>query len=1402
MAKRRIVRNSVFSESVNNSNFINTPSTTIFRLGNFTLDTNLEDRKIGDFSNRISSFSKEYTLESIGINETISEKIYKNDNKIKLNLDFNEITSYSRYGSVEDLIKFTVKNIIEKFPYSLRVVNQLNTGLINTIYNFSYNELENISTFKIPTISIINISNIIVDSENNVPNEENRLKNFNLSYNDYVIWDFDNKIEYPIISFNGNLIQDTYIILSVKGRLFNLTNSTLSKTFHIKPSSNEFSKFIYDLNDIEKYFLNNKNNDGFVFKLKDIKEDGRSFYTRNYIWPTSDNYNIDIDTVSYNVFINNLIFLGKKYDEYKTDTIYRFYTTDSLKEFDVTNSQKIKKLIRTYGFEFDKIRRLADGFATLNNLSYKKEKSVPDILVKNLAKTLGWEVFDIVKEDDLLNKIFYVGTSDISKSTIPSEIDIELWRRILINTKWFLKSKGTRKSLETIFKMIGIPDDFILLNEYIYLAENKLELNDRLPSINQNQIFNEFEIINTPSYNDEGYPIAVPETTDFFFQISGNTDSGQTYINRFRENGFIIDDIVDNKKSWTISKENILRFDKNTFYELNDTELLINTKEIDIGISISQAIESNIFNTNKLLNYPICSSGVTTNVLYMNTSFVPNQETQNVFDIPDVPEGDINVSVNGITLTINEDYIISGTSNNRIVLNEPVFNQLNGLKDIITITYVTDLISETRNLVEYVVVKIGITENNQTIINLTDEPLGDVQIVLNGITLTQGKTSSDGDYVINPNNRTEIIITAQNINNFIKQTDKLVVMYLKEVNDNSLYKYTDTYKITSFYNNKLYFNNIINKYTFITDYKILRLSDIKLTLNGIILNNGVDFILDPINKNKIVFSSQIVLNINDVISVYYILDSDVTDNCVDLDLNIQNSTFTEYIDAVLTNLIDVKNRKIITDNNGGLYPKLSYLYDNYVKSINNSQSLTVYKFSNLYEFIKKFDDYFFKFLDQLLPATTIIRKSGVIVSNTIFSRQKYKYIRGINDGSEFVGNNEKLICDLFDFTTIKSDAKTSENLGSIIINPTGFNGFVEYSIDGGEFFFFDNEFIDLQPGEYNIVLKDEIGCSVSGSTTIEVDCTDFQLNTIIVDNVKSDTELGSIQLIASGDSFIEYSINGGQTFTTNNIFNNLVEGEYNIVVRNSLDCTITDTTIIGIDCDLSITDLTFGVCEATGFLNRDGSSLTVVNNVLALFMNYNFEIDSEYSRYFREKITITETTTSHVLLEKWVDFVVEPNSTFEELGNIFIYQVPTYQTFNFTVSYSDQVISCTPITEPLPEDNFIPLPDEPEITFELEAVRMGEDYLGSGTYDIILGAKISNPLSQDLIVTVSLSVNDDGTETTLDSQITIPQGFTSIQTVSGNYTNSTSNDDTIFGPICVFDFTYIGSETITIINPC
>ena len=125
--------------------------------------------------------------------------------------------------------------------------------------------------------------------------------------------------------------------------------------------------------------------------------------------------------------------------------------------------------------------------------------------------------------------------------------------------------------------LVGIPEPFINITEYVYTVDGK---------INPDEVTLSLEDIPSASFpfNSEGYPIAPVETNEFYFQISGNTDGGQEYINLYRDLGFTVNRTVDNKKSWVEEgfSERIHYSTPNYFQE--DSKLLINTKEVDVTL--------------------------------------------------------------------------------------------------------------------------------------------------------------------------------------------------------------------------------------------------------------------------------------------------------------------------------------------------------------------------------------------------------------------------------------------------------------------------------------------------------------------------------------------------------------------------------------------------------------------------------------------------------------------------------------------------------------------------------------------------------------------------------------------------------------------------------------------------
>ena len=136
--------------------------------------------------------------------------------------------------------------------------------------------------------------------------------------------------------------------------------------------------------------------------------------------------------------------------------------------------------------------------------------------------------------------------------------------------------------------------------------------------------------------------------------------------------------------------------------------------------------------------------------------------------------------------------------------------------------------------------------------------------------------------------------------------------------------------------------------------------------------------------------------------------------------------------------------------------------------------------------------------------------------------------------------------------------------GLITVLVSNDNGNFEYSIDGGNSFQPTNNFSGLSEGVYEIIVRRNNGtCSVIGGT--------FNLISIIHPTILGASVIqpsecgihdGNITVLATGQSTLEYSINGGVNWQFSNIFSGLSNGSYQIVVRNDDGSCLTNGEVV------------------------------------------------------------------------------------------------------------------------------------------------------------------------------------------------------------------------------------------------
>lgn len=134
---------------------------------------------------------------------------------------------------------------------------------------------------------------------------------------------------------------------------------------------------------------------------------------------------------------------------------------------------------------------------------------------------------------------------------------------------------------------------------------------------------------------------------------------------------------------------------------------------------------------------------------------------------------------------------------------------------------------------------------------------------------------------------------------------------------------------------------------------------------------------------------------------------------------------------------------------------------------------------------------------------------------------------------------------------------------------------------------------NLNAGTYTITVTDNNGCIVTASAEIN-EPTPLIISDVQTTDVSCTGESdGSITILASGGTgAISFSIDNGLSFQNNNIFNNLPEGNYPIIIQDENDCTTTQNVSLIVPNALIITDIQGSTADCTG--NANGTATVTV----------------------------------------------------------------------------------------------------------------------------------------------------------------------------------------------------------------
>ena len=476
--------------------------------GGFTFITNTSPSEKKEYNN--GDFSDRYTLGDILSVTNNNTGTTTNQNQIlvqtaieptyiNLKKTYSDITKFSYFGSTNMLIQSAIEDIINNFPSSLYVSNT--SPLIGNMLNLPISGLTN--PFN------IDLSNYTYDRVTLGYN----LKIMATSYMDYVI--STGSAEIAIITGFTGTTTNLY---------FELNNTiNINSSFHIKPSIKKQDEFFNGLDDLQSTLLNrnSKNKYTATFKIPEETENGITFTYKNFTWPTiyGDNYNLDVTSMDYVLYLQELIAASNYVDENYSDNIYRMLTHDSLKNMDTTYERmldqnlldeyiaggtKFQKILRIYGRQYDEIKKYIEGISFTTNISYDKIDNLPDTYLHGKLNSLGWETIaleNVIPQTGKTSSNLFAG---MTGNLTTKDVGTELNRRLILTSKDIWKAKGTRKSIRKIFGMFGIDESTYQIREYIqkvdnYITGNTLvnisQLNQDLRSVEIENLFGSSNII-------------------------------------------------------------------------------------------------------------------------------------------------------------------------------------------------------------------------------------------------------------------------------------------------------------------------------------------------------------------------------------------------------------------------------------------------------------------------------------------------------------------------------------------------------------------------------------------------------------------------------------------------------------------------------------------------------------------------------------------------------------------------------------------------------------------------------------------------------------------------------------------------------------------------------------------
>lgn len=406
--------------------------TPIYRSNNFIISVRNDTGSTNVYNNskweKSTSASTIWTLENVS--GMTSNNDDSNDVKIVLKQDYYDFCDFAYYGSLSELFRASVTDILDRFPGELYCTS-------NNIYYTTYETInqETIEdSFILGGENLYNLDNpfgIDIYSLSKHGEDANPLKFFaDYGYKNYQIIykneeprdikscesrDFSdntckgNRICRVVLTDDHDKSIEISVYIGDDDKIFYMCDKSL-EGMHIRPKEEFISEFYNKCDNFQKLIMNRKSTPLYKAVFSVLKENEYGFYRdfETFVFPTTfGGYNIIANDYGFSDYTKRLADIGEFYDNRVSDNIYRSMTHEAIKNFDWTytkeytqgdeeeyvfGGQKIQKALRVIGREFDEIKSYIDNIKNIRKLSYDERSNMPDYFLKYSLDSDGWDI--------------------------------------------------------------------------------------------------------------------------------------------------------------------------------------------------------------------------------------------------------------------------------------------------------------------------------------------------------------------------------------------------------------------------------------------------------------------------------------------------------------------------------------------------------------------------------------------------------------------------------------------------------------------------------------------------------------------------------------------------------------------------------------------------------------------------------------------------------------------------------------------------------------------------------------------------------------------------------------------------------------------------------------------------